>query len=351
NTSPGVSASITAGDTIEIDISATSDAVNMSTILKALYTDATSDEISSLNNNNARTIILALTGGKTLDTIEVRFRNLFGSALDHTRDLLEVRLITVIPVIGAGQKPLGIDVDLELGDKIYVTLWDGDLGGDLILKEFDDSIALQNTYTIANDTATIIDIDNRTFFLSPYTPAFFGTASLDDIIYIYGRWDDGAVKHLAKSTDGGASFSEIGDSPTWGADWVGGFFADDANTLYAFVNGVSPALYRSINAGTSWTNLSTLPFDVDSHGVSKHADGRILIANRINAAQMAAFANSPNYASWTNATGSPAFSTVGSGARSIIWVTENGKHKTDSLGAAFAKAAANQSAGRAGGTV
>ena len=321
NFSPGVSASITAGDTIEIDISATSDAVNMSTILKAIYTDATSDEISSLNNNNARTIILALTGGKTLDTIEVRFRNLFGGALDHTRDLLEVRLITVTPVTGAGQKPLGIDVDLELGDKIYVTLWDGDLGGDLILKEFDDSIALQNTYTIANNTATIIDIDNRTFFLSPYTPAFFGTASLDDIIYIYGRWDDGAVKHLAKSTDGGASFSEIGDSPTWGADWVGGFFADDANTLYAFVNGVSPALYRSINAGTSWTNLSTLPFDVDSHGVSKHADGRILIANRINAAQMAAFANSPNYASWTNATGSPAFSTVGSGARSIIWVT------------------------------
>ncbi len=321
NFSPGVSASITAGDTIEIDISATSDAVNMSTILKAVYTDATSDEITSANNNNARTIILALTGGKTLDTIEVRFRNLFGAALDHTRDLLEVRLITVTPVTGAGQKPLGIDVDLEGGDKIYVTLWDGDLGGDLILKEFDSAIALQNTYTIANDTATIIDIDNRTFFLSTYTPAFFGTASLDDIVYIYGRWDDGAVKHLAKSIDGGASFSEIGDSPTWGADWVGGFFADDANTLYAFVNGVSPALYRSINAGTSWTNLSTLPFDVDAHGVSKHADGRILIANRINAAQMAAFANSPNYASWTNATGSPAFSTVGSGARSIIWVT------------------------------
>ncbi len=323
HTSPGLGATIANLDTIAVDYGATSDASNTAILITATYTDDTT-ETTTVTDSGASTLTLTLTQNKTLDDITIRdARSTSGTAIGstNTRDILEVRLTSATPFTGTGQKPLGVDVDLEGGDKIYVTLWDGDLAGDLLLKEFNSSLVLQNTYTIANNTADIIDIYDRTFFLSPYTPAFFGTANLDDIVYIYGRWDDGAVKHLAKSTDGGASFANIGDSATWGADWVGGFFADDANTLYAFVNGVSPALYRSINAGSSWSNLSTLPFDVDPHGVSKHADGRILIANRINAAQMAAFATSPNYASWTNATGSPAFSTVGSGARSVIWVT------------------------------
>lgn len=323
HSSPTLNATIQNGDTIEMDFSATSDGKNEGRFVEAFYTDATSETASTLNQSAPSTTTLTLTQNKTLDYIQidnVRCTSGSASGTTHSSDLLEVRLTTATPFTGTGQKPLGLDIDLENGGKIYVTSWDGDLGGDLLLKEYNSAIALQNTYTIASNSANIIDIGNRTFFLSPYTPPFFGTASLDDIIYIYGRWDDAAViRHVSKSIDGGASFSDIGDSATWLTGWVGAFFADDANTLYAFVNGGSPALYRSLNAGTSWTNLSTLPFDVDPHGVSKHPDGRILIANRINGAQMAAYADSA-YSSWTNATGSPSFPTGGSGARAMAWV-------------------------------
>ncbi len=321
NYSPILNAAAQNGDTIAVDYSSTTFA-DMDITIEANYDDDT-QETASISNSIAGTLTLTITVNKTLDYIRVRLANsTSASAIGFTnaRDIEEVRLTTAVPIVGTGQMPLGIDVDLESGSKVYVTTWDGDLGGDLLLKEYNSSIALQNTYTIADNTATIIDIGNRTFFLSPYTPPFFGTANLGDIIYIYGRWDDGAVKHLAKSTNGGAGFSNIGDSGVWGADWVGAFFADDANILYAFVNGGSPALYRSLNAGTNWTNLSVLPFDIDPHGVSKHPDGRILIANRINGAQMVAYADSA-YSAWTNATGSPSFPTAGGGARSIIWVT------------------------------
>ena len=212
-------------------------------------------------------------------------------------------------------RPLGIDVDVDTGERVWVTTWEN---GTLFLRRYPSTLAPATVFNFG--AATEAQVDVRTFYLSPYAPAFFGTASLDDIIYVYGRWNDGAVTHIEKSTDGGATFTDIGDSATWGADWVGGFFADDSATLYAIINGASPALYRSLDSGASWTNLSVTPFDVDPEAVSKHADGRILIANRSAGAQMAAYADSP-YSSWTNATGSPSFPTAGGGARSIIWVT------------------------------
>lgn len=322
-TSSQLNATIANLDTIALDYGAVTGTLNITSIrITATYTDATTETIIAVGVAGPGTLTLTLTQNKTLDNILVRNGILSaGPAETETVNFEEVRLTTAAVFTGTGQKPLGLDVDLESGGKIYTTYWDGDLGGDLMLREYNSAIVLQNTYTIANNTATIADISARTFFISPYTPPFFGTASLDDIIYIYGRWDDGAVKHLAKSTDGGASFTDIGDSATWGADWVGGFFADNADTLYAFLNGASPALYRSLDAGSSWTSLSALPFDVDPHSVSKHPDGRILIANRIAGSQMVAYAESPGYSSWVNATGSPSFSTGGLGARSIVWVT------------------------------
>ncbi len=101
----GLNGAITGGDTAEADISATSDAVNMSTRLTAVYTDETSDSIDSLNNNNARTLTLNLTGGKTLDYIQVRFRNSTNvGTIDHTRDLLEVRLTTATEITATAGK-------------------------------------------------------------------------------------------------------------------------------------------------------------------------------------------------------------------------------------------------------
>lgn len=215
-------------------------------------------------------------------------------------------------------RPLGLDVGLETGGTVWVTTWEDDV---LFLKRLTANLALVGTFNFG--AATEAEVDARTFYLSPFAPPFFGTVSLDDIVYVYGRWDDGAVTHLEKTIDGGATFTDIGDSGTWGADWVGAFFADDADTLYAFVNGGSPALYRSVNSGAAWTNLSSLPFDVDPGGVSKHPDGRILISNRDAGAQTAAYAEAPDYSSWIDATGSPSFpaATPGAGSSAIIWIT------------------------------
>jgi hypothetical protein len=212
-------------------------------------------------------------------------------------------------------RPLGISVDLESGSRTWVTVWDNDV---LFLKRYPAALTPSTDFNFG--AATEAEVDARTFYLVPYTPPFFATASLDDIIYVFGRWDDTAVTHLEKSTDGGSTFVDIGDSATWLTGWVGAFFATDASNLYAFVNGASRALYRSINGGTNWSSLSSLPFDVDADSISLHADGRIIIANRAAAAQMVAYADGPDYGSWTNATGSPAFPTAGGGGRSLVWI-------------------------------
>lgn len=230
---------------------------------------------------------------------------------------LDVTITKIIVTQETTLIPLAIDVDVETGTQCYVTLWQS---GNLVLQVWDiTSTTPTFTRSFIIGAATLAQVEAHTFFVVPYTPAFFGTASFGDIVYIFGVFPGNV--HIRRSTDAGVTFgADIGDG-TWGAAEVGGFFADDASTLYAFVNGGARALWRSLDGGTSWTNLSTLPFDVDYDAVSKHADGRILIANQIAGAQMVAYADSPDYSSWVNATGSPAFSTTGGGARAIVWVT------------------------------
>jgi hypothetical protein len=323
HSSPTLNATIANGDTIEVDVSATSDSNNENRIITAFYTDTTSEE-TNISLSAANTTTLTLTQNKTLDFIlfeTVRCTSGTASGSTHSSDILEVRLTTATEFVGTGERPLELDVDLAGGDKIWATKWKN---AGLFLTEHSSDLVLQNTFSIATGTTTsVIDITNRTFYISPYAPGFFGTANLDDIIYIFGRWDDGGVEHLAKSTDGGSTFSDIGDSATWLTGWVGAFFATDANILFAFVNGASRALYRSIDGGTTWTNLSTLPFDVDPGGMSGHPDGRILISNRDAGAQTAAYAEAPDYSSWIDATGSPSFPTTtpGAGSNAIIWIT------------------------------
>lgn len=322
--SPTLGVTVVNGDTIAMDVSALTGSSLSDTTrrVKAIYTDETSEEQTAVGQG-AVTVTLTMSATKTLDHIELVAVEVGNGGADTEFswfcDLLEVRLTTAAAFVGTGERPLELDVDLAGGNKIWATKWKD---GGLFLTEHSSALALQNTFAIATGTtATAVDITNRTYYMTPYAPPFFGTAGLDDIVYLFGRWDDSGVAHLEKSVDGGASFSDIGDSGTWGAGWVGGFFADDANTLFAFVNGGSRALYRSIDAGSSWTNLSSLPFDIDPGGVSKHPDGRILIINRNAGAQMAAYAESPDYSSWIDATGSPNFPTAGGGSNSIIWIT------------------------------
>lgn len=84
------------GDTIEVDVSATSDAAATQEDVYAIYTDATYETVSSAGSG-ATTVTLTLTQNKTLDYIRVDVvRSTSGSAIGSTsyRDILEVRLTT-----------------------------------------------------------------------------------------------------------------------------------------------------------------------------------------------------------------------------------------------------------------
>lgn len=300
---------IQSGDSVAWDFSGSS--VQVGKTLVVFYTDAT-NEFNTVSGTIPGTLTVNLTSTKTIDFIRTQFDRLIGGGSDtFTIDSDEVRLTTAL---SPGVRPLGIDVDVDGGTKIWETVWGANT---LFLREYSTALAIQIVASFG--TATEAQVDARTFYLSPYAPPFFGTAGLDDIIYVYGRWDDSSVTHLEKSTDGGSSFTDIGDSATWGAGWVGAFFATDSSNLFAFVNGAARALYRSTDGGSNWTSLSSLPFDVDPGAVSLHADGRLLISNRVAAAQMVAYAESPDFSSWINAT--DAFPTGGSGSPAIIWVT------------------------------
>lgn len=309
---------IVPGDKIEFDYSAVTP-VGQSLGNQIFVTlDTVTSLLATSGDSGAATLVGTFSTSQTLNSFFLQFEQV-SPTITKIRDVLEVRL-TVAAVPTTDIRPLEMDVDVDSGSHIWITYLDL-TSLELKLRVYESDLSAGGTFDFG--AATEAQVDARTFYLSSYAPGFFGTADLDDIIYVYGRWNDGAVTHIEKSTDGGASFTDIGDSATWGVDWVGGFFADDANILYAFVNGGSPALYRSINAGTTWTNLSTLPFDVDPGGVSKHPDGRILISNRAAGAQTAAYAVSPDYSSWIDATGSPSFPTTtpGAGSNAIIWVT------------------------------
>ena len=139
----GLNIPIVSGDTAVADVSAVSDGVSMTMFVKATYTDATSNETST-NNNAAHTITLTLTAGKTLDFIEVVHRNQTASlAVDHTRDLEEVRLTTVsgdgvysieqVPGILAGENVSAIGVN-QSGSHVFVAMDDVLTGLPVIIK-------------------------------------------------------------------------------------------------------------------------------------------------------------------------------------------------------------------------
>lgn len=209
---------------------------------------------------------------------------------------------------GTSTRAMGLSIDKETGTRTYVSYLEGT---NLIVENHaTTTFAVNQKTTLA--TATNAQVEARTYFVNVFAPSFPSVSGYGNYVYAYGRWDDGTVKHLALSTDGGATFTSIGDS--WGADWVSEVFATDPNTIYAFVAGTTKRLYRTQDGGTSWDTLSTLPFDVARSSLS--GEGKLAICNRDSDAYQIALADGPLFASWSNITGDVA--TNGKGA--IVWL-------------------------------
>jgi hypothetical protein len=209
-----------------------------------------------------------------------------------------------------------LEIDNEDGSLLWITTLSD---GSLTLQQRDNEAGTVSTnYDLG--AATTGEVDAKTYIAYCFTPGFD-----NDILFVFGRMQSplglANPEHIILTTDGGDTWSSVGDSATWGADHIGAFHSSDTTTLYAFRNGASRALYRSIDGGTTWSSLSSTPFDVEPGGLSVHPDGRMLIINTDAGPAMAAYAEGPDYSEWIDATGSPAFPQAGGGANAVIWVT------------------------------
>lgn len=303
------------GDTVQFDFSVPSPQANTSLLLKVIYDDESSYQATG-DTNNAGTRTLTITVNGTIARIECWSGRQVGGGI-YSQDIQEVRVDCGTSNPQPDTQGIGIDIDNQDGSIAWVTNWDSN--DQLNVLQYSTATLLQTTSGIKLGAATKAQLNARTYIAWPFVVGLDNT-----VLFVFGRMNapQGLAnpEHLILTQDGGSTWSSVGDSATWGADYVGAFHADDTTTLYAFVNGSSRALYRSTDGGANWTSLSSLPFDVEPGGVSKHPDGRFLISNRDATPAMAAYSVAPDYSSWVDATGSPSFPTTGSGSKAIIWI-------------------------------
>lgn len=217
-------------------------------------------------------------------------------------------------------RPLAMDLDTEDGTRLYVTLWaDGELYARQ-LAAADLSLQQQSGFGSAAEA----EVETKTYFIVPRCPHILGGSGYGDQVWVMGRWNDGAVKHLAKSENGGTSFTDKG-SASWDSNHRVGALEVlyDGTTVHAFVNhATTPRLWQSLDGGGSWSDINSLPFNVEFEGLTRcnWAADEFLIGSNAAGAQMAAWLPAPYTGAWTDATGSPSLPTASGAISSIIWV-------------------------------
>lgn len=69
--------------------------------------------------------------------------------------------------------------------------------------------------------------------------------------------------HIWLSTDGGATYSDIGDTATWGANLVGGVVVVPGTAYQTIFAAVGTSLYKTVNGGGAWTLETAVGYEVD----------------------------------------------------------------------------------------
>ncbi len=217
-------------------------------------------------------------------------------------------------------RPLAFDLDMETGGKLYLTAWADDTLS-LAARDSGDLTAIQTTTIGACSKA---EMEDQTYQIVPRCIFLPGTSGFGDYVWVFGCWDDGAVKHLAYSSDGGATFDNKG-SATWTIDHRLGalevFY--DNQTLMAVVNhAVNPALWQTINQGTTWANVKAAPFGVEFEAITRctWAADELFIGANAAGAVMAAWIEAPYTGDWVDGTGDPSLPTASGEITAIIFV-------------------------------
>jgi hypothetical protein len=96
----------------------------------------------------------------------------------------------------------------------------------------------------------------------------------------------GNLFKMMKSTDGGATWTQLTATPNYlaGGGWYASTLAVDlANTSVVYAGGLGENVIRTLDGGSSWTNISTGSNGhgphADHHGIGFDASGRLLDGN------------------------------------------------------------------------
>lgn len=93
-----------------------------------------------------------------------------------------------------------------------------------------------------------------------------------------------SASHIWLSSDGGATFADIGDSATWGSNLVGGVVVKPGTSYQSIWAIVGTTVYRTANGGTSWASVATVGYEADFIELLDGGDDDILFVAKRDAA-------------------------------------------------------------------
>jgi len=295
-------------------LKATWDRANSTNPVRVNYAGATRIEWSGAEEGTKEAIFSASTGYYVLQLLAT-----FQQVQQDPYGWFDNVSLRLMQALVDGYRPLAMDVDTEDGSRLYVTGW---VAGVLVCQRYDSALSFQESRQFGS--ATEVEVADKTYFIVPRCPHELGGSGFGDDVWVFGRWNDGGVKHLAYSSNGGMSFADKG-SGSWDSNHRLGAIdiLYDGLTLHAFVNHAStPRLWRSPDQGGSWTDLNSVPFNVEFDAFTRcnWAADEFMIGRNGPGAQMAAWIESPYDGAWTDATGSPSLPTGAGAITAIIWV-------------------------------
>jgi hypothetical protein len=250
--SPDINVATQNGDTIEIDYAVTSDAVRAGITLRAIYTDATSEQ-NSVINEVAGTLTTTITVSKTLERIDV-FYNRGGDVSPggetFTRNLDEVRLTTVaapVPTPGKLKLPSNFlgpgaggfgDVASVSSDNQFVYIASFNNPGFPTLVKISAALGADGTVVFDPGDGARIGVQ-----CGKYN---------EEHLWIAGQFD--GTNTVEKSEDAGSTFA-VKDDATFGS--VRTFeVGPDSDTRVIIFDGDNGDIIETTDDGTTWTDIN-----------------------------------------------------------------------------------------------
>lgn len=138
--------------------------------------------------------------------------------------------------------------------------------GDVDIEIFINGSSVQVETGIA-DMETWATLDEVNFKFDPNVNIsgnmFYDEFIIDDDSAASGLCTNAELSHLWISTDGGATYTDIGDSATWDTDLVGGVVVVPGTAYQTIFAAVGTDLYKTTNGGTAWSLETAVGYEVD----------------------------------------------------------------------------------------